>query len=163
MPATVTLNTTTLATPLGADDQYVNVVSVTNILPGNHLYVVDGGGPGELVKVLSLGVGTLVKVIRGVGGTKTGAHSPASTVYIGTGDQFYSRNPVGEPPDAIPVSPYINVLTGGIWFAQGDQGPAGTGLGAQALTQRWWQLQTSTFDVGPLGVRTTTLTPTAST
>ena len=160
MPATVTLATTTLAAPVSMDDQYINLVSISGVLIGSNLCVLDGGGPAELMDVLGFGTGNLVKVIRGVDGTRTSAHSPASTVYIGTADQFYSRNPHGEPPDAVLVSPYINVRTGGVWFAQGDTVPVS---GTQTVGPRWWQLQANTYDVGAVGVRTTSQNPTSST
>jgi hypothetical protein len=151
MPATVTLSTTTLAAPTGPSDREVKVVSTSGITPGIHLYV-----EGELMFVVSLGVGTLVDVLRGRDGTAGARHEGGSTVYIGRADQFYSQDPVGIPPAAVLVSPWINATNGTIWFAQGDALPSAT-------SRRWWQKQTATFDIGPLGVRTTILSPTSST
>lgn len=151
MPATVTLSSTTLSAPVGPHDVEVKLASTSGVLPGYRLYV-----NGELMRVLTLGVGTLVKVNRGVDGTKGLDHLSGSTVYIGQGHQFYSQDPIGRPPSAIPVSPYINVINGSVWFAQGDALPTSD-------PRRWWTRQTTTFGEGPLGVITTTLDPTSST
>lgn len=160
MPATVTLGSTVLATQLAVDDQFVILASTSGVFPGMCLYVADGGGHGELMKVLSLGVNSQVKVLRGVDGTRNVPHSPATVVWIGNADQFYARNPGGEPMDAVLVSPWINVRAGSVWFAQGDAVPVS---GTQPVTPRWWQQQSNTFDVGALGVRTTAQNPTSST
>jgi hypothetical protein len=77
-------------------------------------------------------------------------------VYIARADQLYSTDPYGRPPEAIPVSPWINVRTGDVFFAQGDTLPVGQG-------DRWWQKQTTTREAGALGVRVTTVTPESST
>ena len=100
--------------------------------------------------------GTWVMVSRGVDGTAAAAHPTGAVVYIARGDQLYQSDPVGQPPPAIHVSPYINLRNGKLWFARGTTLPNGQ-------EQRWWQEQTTSRDVGPLGVLTTTLDPTAST
>jgi hypothetical protein len=151
MPATVTLSTTTLQQTAGASDSQIKVESTSGMFPGTRLWI-----DRELMTVVSLGVSPWVNVLRGVDGTSAQAHSSLSTVTIGRGDQFYSIDPVGRPFDAISVSPYINVLTGDVWLAQGDAQPDGTAV-------RWWQKVTTTYGVGALGVRTTTQDPTAST
>jgi hypothetical protein len=110
---------------------------------------------GELLKVVSLGVDPWVTVVRGVGGCAARHHDLGETVYLGRGDQFYDSDPIGSPIAEILVSPYINVVNGSIWFAQGDPQPKGS--------NRWWQKQTTVYDVGALGVRTAVLTPTSST
>ncbi len=160
MPATATLGLTTLAAALGRDDQSVLLASTSGVVVGQYLYVLDSGGPGELMFVRAFGPGGTVLVNRGQDGTRTAPHSPGSTVYVGRGDQFYRFDPSGQPMDSVLVSPWINTRTGGIWFPQGDSVPT---VGTQAVAQRWWQLQTPTFDQGPLGVRTTTLNPTSGT
>ena len=151
MPATTTLSQTTLAAPCDAHESVVKLASVSGVLPGYRLFV-----DGELMAVQRLGIETYVYVARGVDGTAGAAHSSEAVVYIGQGHQFYSRDPVGIPRDAIPVSPYINLSNGKVWFAQGDTLPDGNAV-------RWYQEQTVTHEVGALGVRTTTLDPTEST
>jgi hypothetical protein len=53
------------------------------------------------------------------------------------------------PPDPVLVSPWINVVTGTQWTAQGDE--AGPGAGG-----RWWQPTVTSRDAGALGIRTVT-------
>lgn len=151
MPATVTLATTTLAETLDASADRVKLASTAGVLPGIRLYV-----DGELMTVRALGVDPWVLVIRGQGSTRSQPHASALTVYIGRGDQFYDKDPVGRPPAAIEVSPWINLRNGNVWFAQGDTDPSAT-------ADRWWQLALTTYDQGPLGVRVKTSDPIAST
>lgn len=151
MPATVTLNTTTLAAPVSATARQVKLASTAGVLPGYRLYA-----DRELMAVVSLGVDPWVNVRRGVDGTATSAHTSSVTVTIGTADQFYQSDPVGAPPSAVQVSPYINVLTGDVWYAQGDALPEGN-------ANRWWQKQATTYTAGALGVRVATSSPTSST
>lgn len=151
MPATVTLSTTSLVCAAGPSDGSVKVASTSGLVKGSRLWI-----DRELMEVISLGVDRNVKVVRGVDGTSGVAHVSASTVTIGQADQFYTRDPVGIPPESIPVSPYINVLNGRVWFARGDSMPP-------ANSNRWWQLQTTSYSTGPLGVLVTTMDPTVST
>lgn len=151
MPATVTLGTTTLSVPVGVSETQIKVASISGILPGYRLWIGE-----ELMAVQGFGVETYVNVRRGVDGTASAPHASSATVYIGQAHQFYSTDPVGLPNDAIPVSPYINVLNGKLWFARGDPQPDGN-------SHRWWEAQTTTRAVGALGVVTTTLDPTEST
>ncbi len=149
MPATVTLATATLTVSVGPSTDTINLSSTEGVLPGVRLYI-----DGELMLVNRNDVdGT--KVRRGVDGTSGQPHASGGTVYIGRADQFYSQDPIGRPDNAIPVSPYINVVNGSMWFAQGDALPSGG--------NRWWQRVTTTYGTGPLGVRTTTMDPTVST
>ena len=140
MPATVTLSSTTLATGTGASDKQIKVSSTSGLTAGIRLFI-----ERELMSVVSLGVGTWVNVLRGVDGTAATAHPIAATAWIGRADQFYQTDPVGRPPMSPPVSPHINVRNGVVWFAQGDAGPDG-------LSNRWWQQQEVTHEVGPLGI-----------
>ena|SRR5687767_13416784 len=151
MPATVTLATTTLALPLDARQQRIKLASIAGVFPGMRLWF-----DRELVNVLRIEVSPWVEVQRGVDGTLAQPHLSSVTVYIGDPHQFYESDPTGRPPDAIPVSPHINVRNGKVWFAQGDTQPNGSG-------DRWWQEQAVTRGVGALGVRTTTFEPTSST
>jgi len=151
MPATVTLSTTTLQASVGAGDRQILVASTSGLIPGVRLWV-----DTELMSVVSLGVGNWVNVLRGESGSAAQHHDSGVTITIGQPHQFYSTDPVGAPPEAIPVSPYINVINGTVWYAQGDALPTGQ-------SQRWWQKQTATYGVGALGVRTVTLEPTSST
>lgn len=151
MPATVTLTTTTLAETLDAVSDRVKLASTTGVLPGVRLYV-----DGELMTVRSLGVSPWVLVLRGQGSTRTQPHASELTVYVGQGNQFYEKDPVGRPPEAVEVSPWINLRNGNVWFAQGDVDPVGR-------ADRWWQIQRTTYDQGPLGVRIKTPDPLSST
>ena len=151
MPATTTLSSTTLQASVGRSDRQVLVASTSGLAAGVRLWV-----DSELMSVVGLGVGNWVYVRRGVDGTAGAHHDSSATITIGRADQFYDHDPVGAPPEAIPVSPYINVINGTVWYAQGDAEPAG-------FTQRWWQKQAVTYGTGALGVRTTTLEPTSST
>ena len=152
MPATVTLATTTLTYGVNAGAGEVELSSVSGINPGYRLWI-----DRELMKVLSIVTGTTrVKVSRGVDGTAASAHSSTSTVTIGRGDQFYTTDPVGAPPAEILVSPYINVINGKTWYAQGDAEPS---LGPV----RWWQQPETTYSYGALGIRESSVDLTSST
>lgn len=147
MAALATLATTTLSTDVEPNDSAVILASLTGITPGLRLYV-----DMELMGVLSIGIGTTVNVLRGVDGTATTRHASSRTVTIGRADQFYDRDPIGPPPAQVLVSPWINVLTGAQWTAQGDE----TGADAAA---RWWARSEHTRGVGPLGIVTDTVAP----
>jgi len=150
MAATVTLSSTTLSAAVSSTDSQVKVASTSGLTPGIRLWVDQ-----ELMSVVSLGIAPAVNVLRGVDGTVAAPHSSSATVTFGRADQFYQSDPVGRPPSVIPISPWINVLNGRVWYAQGDELPNG-------LTNRWWQLQSATYGTSALGVTTTTLSPTSS-
>jgi len=119
------------------------------MLPGVRLYI-----EGELMAVVSSN--GFAEVKRGVDGTAAQPHSAGATVYIGRADQFYQGPPVGIPPAVIEVSPYIDTLSGAVWFAQGDPSSPGT-------SSRYWQQQTVTRTAISMGFRSSTLDPTSST
>lgn len=148
--ATVTLSTTTLSQTTEPCESKVILASTSGLTPGVRLYV-----DRELMAVDRLtGIGNEAVVRRGVDGTAASRHATNTTVTIGRGDQFYQSDPVGLPPSVVPVSPYINVLTGVSWVAQGDEvGPGNAG--------RIWAPITITQAAGALGVTVlTTTTPT---
>jgi hypothetical protein len=150
MPATVTLSTTTLLTELKPSDSLVRVASTSGLIADVHLFL-----NGELMRVVSPDVASSgVYVYRGVGGTSAVRHDPGAVIYIGAADQFYSTDPVGSPPEAIPVSPWINIQSGAIWFAQGS---------ATSDEPRWWQKQAVVPEVGALGILGFSYEPTSST
>jgi hypothetical protein len=151
MPATVTLSSTTLLPQVGASDNLLTLTSTSGIYPGMRLFIDQ-----ELMGVTGFGVGTQVTVTRGLEGTSGAIHNSGAIVWIGTPEQFYSRDPVGRPPIATPVAPWINVRNGNVWFAQGDATPIGAAT-------RWWQLATSTYENLPFGPTVITTSPTAST
>ena len=151
MPARTTLTSTTLANTINASEGRIKVASTAGMVPGMRLYVT-----GELMTVLRLEPDPWVSVQRGVDGSEAQAHAVGDTIYVGRADQMYSGPPVGRPDAAIEVSPYIDVINGAIYFAQGDTTPS-------ASANRWWQIQTNTRTSGPLGVMTSTLDPTSST
>ncbi|MDA1095310.1 MAG: hypothetical protein O3A25_18920 [Acidobacteria bacterium] len=140
MAATTTLATTTLTYAVGAGDRAVTLGSTSGVVPGVQLHA-----DRELLQVVSVGLGTSVNVLRGRGGTSASRHTSGVTATIGQPDQFYSSDPQGLP--AIPplVSPWINVLTGDQWLAQGDE----TGASVEG---RWWQKVASAYSIGALGV-----------
>ena len=146
----VTLNTTTFTAPVSPNDSSVLVGSVANIVPGQCLFA-----DRELMQVVSIGLATsastALTVIRGIAGTAATLHSSGLTVIIGNPDQFYEMSPVGPPPADVLVTPWVNVVNGSVWVAQGDE----SGPDAQA---RWWAQSLISHDVGPLGVRTWTAT-----
>lgn len=156
MPATVTLTSTTLAEGCDAATTRVKVASTSGIVPGLRLFVGGSGNDGELMKVQRLDVDPWLIVARGVDGSRAQPHVSGDTAYVGRGDQFYCCPPMGRPDAAIPVSPYIDVVCGRIYFAQGDTQPSAT-------ANRWWQEQTNTRTLLPLGIRTVTPDPTSST
>jgi hypothetical protein len=161
MPATVTLSTTTLTAPVDEHQGIVSLASTSGVIAGRRLYV-----DGEVMTVLALLTSPLVKVIRGVDGTRGAAHPPSATVYIAEPHQLYTKDPVGAPPNAVAVSPWINVIKGKLWFAQGDNAASNLPIGTPPgdfQTVRWWQEMTTTHGDGALGVSTTTLDPTSST
>lgn len=154
MPATVTLATTTLTNGIGPTDNTLVLADTSSIFVGYEIFI-----DSELMKVKTVPSSTTVTVIRGVEGTFAHSHASSALVTIGRPDWFYNFDPSGRPPDAIRVSPHINVQNGQVWLAQGDAQPSGPAGGAY----RWWQNVTSTYGQGPLGVRTQTSAPTSST
>lgn len=151
MPAVVTLSTTTLTNGIGPGTGEIKLASVSGIYPGYCLWI-----DRELFKVNSLPGGTRVKVTRGWEGTAGSDHSSSATVYIGKPEYFYSTDPVGAPPVITQVAPYINVISGRMFYAQGDANPS-------AQNNRWWEEIETTHSTGALGVRTQESAPTSST
>lgn len=147
--ATVTLATTSLALNCSATAGEINVASTAGLTPGTRLWI-----DRELMSVVRLLVDPWVMVQRGVDGTVSQAHSYGTITY-GRPDQFYQQDPQGRPLVIEPVSPWINVINGNVWIAQGDDAPIGTDL-------RFWTLQTITPGIGSLGIRTTTTSPDAT-
>ena len=148
MPATVTLATATLTYGIDSGASEVTLSDVSGVRPGYRLFI-----DRELLQAQSVS-GSVVKVKRGIGGTANSKHDSSATVYIGRSDWFYQQDPVGAPEPAIPVSPYINVSNGKVFFAQGD---------ATSTAYRWWEEAVTTYGTGPLGVRTRTSSLSAST
>ena len=150
MPATSTLTQTTLAGDISESDRLVRLVSTSGLVPGRFIYV-----DGELLRAVSLDVPSGGWVCaRGANGTQARRHQAGAPAYIGSGDQFYTIDPVGSPAPIILVSPWINVRTGSIWFAQGDALPN---------QPRWWQKQTLTATQTGAGQRMFVYEPTSST
>ena len=148
MAATVTLATTTLAAPLGVSERHATLTSLTGIIAGETFLYLDK----ELTQVEQITpVSTVVLLRRGVDGTASMRHAQGTTIYLGRGDQFYLDDPQGAPPNPIPVSPYINILTGVRWGVTGDE------EGPQAAL-RFWAPVTIATGIGSLGVRTVTTT-----
>jgi hypothetical protein len=140
MSALATLTTTTLAAAVSSSDSRVQLTSIAGVVPGIFLYCEQ-----ELMLVEGMSIGTEVLVQRGVEGTSGQAHSSLDPVTIGRGDQFYQTNPFGGAPAVQLVSPWINVLTGEQWTAQGDE----TGL----TPNLYWARTQYARSIGAFGVR----------
>lgn len=146
MATLATLTTTTLSQRCDASDAVVYLTSTSGVLVGMGVWV-----DAELMRVVSVGTradGGVV-VARGVEGSIASRHQALAPVTIGRLDQFYTSNPAGLPSNEALVTPWINTMTGQVWSLQGDE----------SSPQRWWQDVTTTYGIGSLGVRTTTVTP----
>lgn len=145
--ATVSLSSTTFATTVEPSDTLVNLTSTSGIVPGVSVFC-----DRELMFVERLtGIGTQTIVRRGQDGTSATRHATNSTVWIGRGDQFYNSTPTGLPPAVLLVYPYIDVRTGVIWVAQGDEtGPNNAG--------RVWAQTTQAMVAGALGNQSVVVT-----
>ena len=148
MPATVTLATATLTYGIDSLSDEVTLSDVSGVIPGYRLFI-----DRELFEAKTVS-GSVVKVKRGLGGTAQVPHDSSADVYIGRSDWFYQQDPAGAPAPAIPVSPWINVQKGKVWFAQGDTSEG---------SYRWWEEAVPVYGIGPLGVRTRSSSPTVST
>ena len=150
MPATFTLASTTLVNGITKDDNFIVLASTSGVQVGNYLYITDGAetlNPGEVVKVFGFGAASgSIQCGRGRSGTAAMLHSSTAVVWIAMPDQLYEYDPIGAPPLAVYVQPWINVLTGGIFWPYGDE--------TDTPAARWWQKQTVTHSIGALGVRT---------
>jgi hypothetical protein len=143
--ATVTLATTSFARPVEVGDRIVTLADVSNIVV-NEVAPIQLFVDGELMSVeKAVGVANQFYVYRGDDGTVSSRHATNATVYIGRSDQFYNVDPVGLPPNELPVYPYINVRNGSIWTAEGDESGPG-------LQGRIWSRVTRTIDAGALGI-----------
>lgn len=145
--ATVTLSTVRLMRSTNAGESPVKFESQTGLNPGVRVFA-----DAELMAILSYtgnfdGSGYWYNVRRGVDGTSSSDHSAGITCTIGNADQFYSTDPVGSPQSSVPVLPYINVLTGQYWTAEGDNGNQGL---------RWWARVYNQHAVTSFGNRTST-------
>ena len=140
------LTQTTLAAPIGPSDTQVQLASVSGILRGWLLYI-----GGEAMTVVASPVSTTtVSVARGAGGTRGAAHSDG-TVYAGAPNLFYSMDPVGSPNAYPEATPWINLRTGTVWAAVGDE------VGPNAGSRFWQPINTLGIS-GALGVRGTLTT-----
>lgn len=140
MSALATLTTTTLATDVSSSDSLVKLTSTSGVVPGVCLYCEQ-----ELMTVDRLDGNGFAIVHRGDEGTAARAHTSLAPITIGRAHQFYQTNPFGAAPAVQLVTPWINVLTGEQWTAQGDE----TGLSPNL----WWARTEYTHTVGALGVR----------
>lgn len=138
------LNAITLAEPiLSTDGRLVKLSSITNVRKDDYLVVVTNGRL-EAMAVLDA-TSNPVRVMRGVAGTAPSRYVRGATVYTGAPNLFHSADPHGIPLGAPVSNPYINLRDGRIWVAQGDAVGAG-------VNGRWWQLQSSVYAPGALGI-----------
>jgi hypothetical protein len=164
MPATVVLPVTSLLYAVDSTSSFVvlsssasstndagtvtSLVTASQILVGTGLWIEQ-----ELMKVqevLSDPIGVKYRVQRGQGGSSSQPHSSMVHVTIGSLDKFYTRDPKGRPSEAVLVSPWINTVSGRVWFPQGD---------SLSVSERYWQEVTNTYGIGPLGIRTESSSP----
>ncbi len=126
-----TYTTTTLSAALSASGRSTAVVlgSTTNVnvpnLPVSQGGIGQGSGNAavtylmidrELMRVNSLGAGTIVNVERGFNGTVATAHNSGATVYVGPASWFRDVDPRGACVRAnLPVAPFIVWSTGSLW------------------------------------------------
>jgi len=167
MPATVTLPSFLLAEAISATESEPKIVLAdagqstlteipTEISYMDPLVAVYVYCEGELMRVIRPGIGSRFVVRRGAYGTAAAQHDAGATCYVGAGHEFYDQDPTGSPREVEPVSPWINVHGGNVWFALGDAQPNG-------LTRRWWSKQEMKYVTNSLGVREFTLDPIVST
>lgn len=130
--AALTLVTGTLAADVPAGAGRLPVSSTAGINVGDRVFV-----DLELYQVLQVISTTSLRVMSGLGTLST-AHINGATFWAGNPSVFRSVNPQGIPPAAPMANPWINVATGTVWFALGDE--SGPGVSA-----RFWQQQV----VGP--------------
>lgn len=149
--ATVTLSSTTFSQTVEPGDSKVIFASTSGLSPGVCVFA-----DRELMRIERLtGLGNEAVVRRGIDGTVSSRHATNATVYIGRGDQFYHQDPMGLPPIVMLVYPYINVRTGVLWVAQGDEDGPGNAA-------RIWAPVTVAMAAGALGVSTVTVTTPSS-
>lgn len=143
------LHETTLTRAVQASDRYVYLADVGDAQRGDLLYV-----NGETLRVTgSPLVNNAVPVMRGYAGSPAVAHLNGLSVFSGRPHRFHTTDPHGNAPAAPDDNPWINITDGRVWRAQGDQ----EGPGSSA---RVWELVTTTYPIGALGIRTApTATP----
>lgn len=148
--ANIIPNQTPLAKSIGSSDVWIPLTSVSGITVPSDMAWIDR----ELIQIDALNTTTTppqARVRRGIGGTGAVAHGIGSTVITGPPTIFYGSDPIGVPsPGSQPY--WINVKTGVIWVAQGDE--AGPGA-----ANRYWAPQVVTYAIGALGVRTVSVAP----
>lgn len=162
----VTLDSLLLIQPVNPDDNEIYLSDIPSAIlaatgrltPGLRLYVDKESMSIVSFRLSGVAAANPVRVRRGQDGTGAGKHANGATVWIAQPHQLYSTDPSGLPPTELLVSPWINVLTGDVFFARGDA------VGAGATTNlRHWVKQATTWSEGALGVVTVTSDPTAST
>lgn len=127
----VTLNATTLAAAMTADQGVVNLASGATVLVG-HLIYVDREAMQVLAPVAQST--TAFYVSRGINGTAAVAHITAAKAKTGSPHYFYLTNVSGAASAATEVAlPHINVTTGDVFdIATGAWNQVGTGGVIQA-------------------------------
>ena len=129
MLAQTNLAQTTLSAGVTAAQNSVTVASATGIsasgLPGGNQFAPPSGSElyvdGEAMLVTSVS-GTTIGVVRGTSGPGA-AHQSGSVVWVGTPNQFYSVPPPGGSCAASgTVNPYINAITGQVFFCDTSTG-----------------------------------------
>ncbi len=141
-------NTTTLLKSVGSSDTFIPLSSVAGIKAGDVIFIDREAMPTDQHKSPYVGTISGVSVARS---GRAAAHGIGATVYTGPPSAFSTVDPVGVPP--IGSQPWwINVTTGVIWVAQGDEAGPGS-------ANRFWQAQTTVPGTAALGVRAFTVGP----
>ncbi len=161
--AQTTLNQTTITSAVTATSRQIVVASATGIsnpsgVSGNvfappaqtELFV-----DGEAMLVTGVS-GTTVSVVRGASSTRGTAHVAGSVVWVATPNQLYTLAAAGACTAANTVSPYINVITGQLWFCDSGTGNwqnvFSTGSITPAASSAAIQTAAQTFTVEGLSV-----------
>lgn len=150
--ATYNLNSTMLTNSIDASQNLIYVASTSSIQRGNYLVFADATGRKECAKVVEVAPGTgQLRVARGQFETSGQPHPSTAVIFIATAaDQLFSVDPEKTDAPLALVEPWINLTNGKIWYLYGDV------LDGQQY--RWWQERTTAYGIGPLGIRTQTVT-----
>jgi hypothetical protein len=109
----VTLNQTTLAAAVGANDDRINLASAGTVAPGQMVYI---DREAMLLLALMANTTTIFFVQRGYSGTAAVPHISGAKVYTGPQSYFYMTNPSGAAVATNEVAlPHVNVLSGDVF------------------------------------------------
>ena len=100
--------------------------------------------------------GKVLTVVRGADSTAASPHAANAVVWVATPNQFFTVTPTGACTAANTVNPYINVITGQLWFCDTGTGNwqnvFSTGAITPAATSAAVQTAAQTFTVAGLSI-----------